>query len=448
MAKRSRSLLSDLRLGFSLGALLLGFATALFTDVTLRHAMEAERSATLNSEGHYILRLLETREDQFRTLAPPESSQVDWSLVDGQGSVMAQSAGGAFLNSVPWGSVHDDPIEYRPDRRHLYSAVALDSPIGTLRIAMDRSSEISVVSHLRRDLALLLLVLAVAAAGLGHLIAKHGLRPLRQIRDETARIEAQDLHRRLDATAFPEELADLASALNGALARLERAFSRLEAFSSDLAHELRTPLQNFRSELEGLVLRPPKDLNLPEAMGSLLEELHRLDKMVDQILFLARSTAGAEVDRQFVAAGAMLQEASAFFGGLAEDVGVAFSIQADPSCLLHADPKLVQRALINLVANALRHTPPGGCITLSARPLDQAAEIAVSDTGTGIPPDMLPRLGDRFLRIHSDRARNTGGAGLGLAIVKGICELHGGSFSVESIVDQGTTVKMTFPDPA
>ncbi len=439
----ARSLLSDLRLGFSLAVLALGVATAALTDVTLRHAMEIEDGRVLRSEGHHILQeLVHAKAPPFPV---PESTQVDWWLLGPEGHRLIGSAGASYFPSVPWNEVGTEPTAFRVEQ-NLYSAIAIPSSVGTLWVGMDRTPEIQIVNHFRRDLAVMIFALTFLAGFIGHFIAKRGLRPLRHIRDETARIEAQDLHRRLDASRFPEELSDLVAALNGALARLESAFARLEAFSSDLAHELRTPLQNLRSELEGRVLRPPKDANLPEILGSLLEELDRLDGMVEQMLFLARSaTPGSAVRPLPVSALALLQKITDFFGPQAEDAGVSLRIEAAADCLVQADPRLLHRALVNLTANALRHTPVGGTVLLSAAQNDFTTTIAVADTGEGIPSDLLPRLGDRFLRVDEGRARATGGAGLGLAIVKGIMELHHGAFHIASQVGEGTTVTLGFP---
>jgi two-component system heavy metal sensor histidine kinase CusS len=431
-----------------MGVLGLGLATAGFADMTLRHAMAAEDGSVLRSEAARILRNLETMAASPTPQPPPESSQVDWWLMAPDGERILKSAGAVFLRSVPWDQVGADPVEFRTDRTHLYSAEALKTPLGILWVAMDRSPEIQVVEHFRRDLAVLLLALTMVSAGLGHLIAKRGLRPLRLIRDETALIEAHDLHRRLDASKFPEELTDLVTALNGALGRLEIAFTRLEAFSSDLAHELRTPMQNLRAELEGRVLRPRPGADLPEFLGSLLEELDRLDHMVEQMLFLARSSVpGAALDQQSLAAGALLRETAAFFNAAAEEAGVEIRTEAPPDLLVFADQRLAHRALQNLLANALRHTPQGGSILISAQVASLATEIKVRDTGSGIPASLLPRLGDRFLRADEEgRDRASGGAGLGLSIVKGIMALHGGTFTVESVLGEGTCVKLRFPD--
>lgn len=442
----ARSLLRDLRLTFSIAVLALGTATAALTDFTLRHAMEAEDGRVLRSEGLRVLQRLETKPD-LETGPEPESSQVDWWLLGRDGRRLAGSAGASYLQSVPWNAVGSEPAAFRLDH-NLYSAIALPSHLGTLWVAMDRTQEIQIVNHLRRDLAMMVFGITFLAGFIGHLIAKRGLRPLRAIRDETAQIEAQDLHRRLDASHFPEELSDLVAALNGALARLEGAFSRLEAFSSDLAHELRTPLQNLRAELEGRVLRPPKDADLPEILGSLLEELDRLDGMVDQMLFLARSAApGSMVEPVEVSAVALFHKITEYFGPQAEEAGVHLTIEAAPDCLIHADPRLLHRALLNLVANALRHTPAGGTIRLAATMDGDTSHLQIRDTGEGIPAQLLPRLGDRFLRVDEGRARATGGAGLGLAIVKGILELHHGAFRVESAEGIGTTVTLSFPFP-
>jgi len=445
----ARSLLSDLRLGFSAGALILGLAMGAFADVALRHSMATEDGLVAISEGRIILRQLEARAKAPPPGPEPESTLVDWRLLALDGKLLMGSAGSRFLGTLDWEGVGTEPVEFRVDGDHLYSAVLLPASMGgTLQVAMDRSNEIEVLFHFRRDLAAVLLLLVALSAVVGHIIARRGLRPLEMIREETSRIEAQDLHRRLNASRFPEELASLVAALNGALARLEGAFARLEAFSSDLAHELRTPIQNLRAELEGCILRPRAAADIPETLGSLLEELNRLDGMVEQMLFLARhSVPGAALDRQSLAAGALMRATAAFFAAAAEETGVSIKTEAPPDLLVYADARLAHRALQNLLANALRHTPAGGHVQLSARAIEGATEIAVTDTGDGIPAALLPRLGDRFLRLDEEgRDRASGGAGLGLAIVKGIITLHGGTFHVESALGEGTTVSLRFPD--
>ncbi|MBS1767699.1 MAG: HAMP domain-containing protein [Acidobacteria bacterium] len=443
----ARSLLADLRLAFSLGVLGLGLATGAVADVTLRHAMAAERNTVLLAEGQRICRRLETEGTRMAAEAPPESSTVDWWLISPQGQRIASSAGSRYLQSVPWDSVGETPDSFRTDPLHLYSAVVVHSSLGTLWVAMDSSAEIQVIGHFRRDFAILLLGLTGLAGLIGHLIARRGLRPLERIRHETALIEAKDLHRRLDATRFPEELASLVSALNAALSRLEHAFKRLEAFSSDLAHEMKTPMQNLRAELEGLVLRPRGVDSLPDTVGSLLDELGRLENMADQMLFLARQTGtGVPLMKAPISVRAVFQETADFFEAAAEEKGLQIRVDAAPGLLVEADPGLLHRVLINLVGNAIRHTPSGGIVSMEGARAMDGMEIIVADTGEGVPPDLLPRLGDRFLRVDAARGRATGGAGLGLAIVKGIMELHGGAFHAGSALGHGTAIRLFFPE--
>lgn len=442
----ARSLLADLRLGFAVGVLGLGLATGVLADVTLRHAMATEQGRILLAEGQRIRHRLETEGTRTAAETPPESSTVDWWLISPQGQRISGSAGSRYLQGVPWDSVTEAPGTFRTDSVHLYSAVVVRSSLGTLWVAMDSSAEIQVIGHFRRDFAILLLGLTGLAGLIGHLIARRGLRPLERIRGETALIEAKDLHRRLDATRFPEELASLVSTLNAALSRLDHAFKRLEAFSSDLAHEMKTPMQNLRAELEGLVLRPREVDSLPDTVGSLLDELGRLENMADQMLFLAQQTgAGIPLMKAPISVRAIFQETADFFEAAAEEKTLQIRLDAAPDLLVEADPALLHRVLINLVGNAIRHTPQGGIVSMEGARAPDGAEIIVADTGEGVPPELLPRLGDRFLRVDAARGRATGGAGLGLAIVKGIMELHGGSFHADSALGRGTAIRLLFP---
>jgi two-component system heavy metal sensor histidine kinase CusS len=229
------------------------------------------------------------------------------------------------------------------------------------------------------------------------------------------------------------------------LDRLQDSFERLSRFSADLAHELRTPINNLVGEAQVTLARERTAAEYARVLQSGLEEHGRLARMIDSMLFLARADqAQSALEVQELEAAAHLRTVAEFYQPLAEEQAVALSCEGD--CRLKADPALVRRALSNLLSNALRCTPAGGAVILSAGMVGNgAAVLRVTDTGTGIGPEHLPRLGDRFYRVDPSRSDGDGGAGLGIAIVRSIMSLHGGELRIDSALGRGTEVSLIFP---
>jgi two-component system heavy metal sensor histidine kinase CusS len=311
--------------------------------------------------------------------------------------------------------------------------------------ALDRSEDEELVSEYRQHIfAILAVALVVCAAG-GYRLARRGLRPLAAVTATAQRIGPAQLGERLDTAGLPAELKSLAGTFNGMLARLEDAFGRLSRFSADIAHELRTPVNALRGEVEVALGRPRTGEEYRDVLGSCLEECGRLARLIDSLLFLARAehpktvlvTEPVDVTRE-------LTTVREFFEPAAAEAGITLITEAEPNLVVPADRTLFQRAVGNLVTNALAHTPSGGKVTLRAVRMEGRVQVEVADTGEGVAPEHLPYLFDRFYR--ADPARSGGGrVGLGLAIVKGVAELHGGTATVESTPGQGTTVALSFP---
>jgi signal transduction histidine kinase len=214
---------------------------------------------------------------------------------------------------------------------------------------------------------------------------------------------------------------------------------------SDIAHELRTPLTNIRGYLEAIrdgVLTPQ-----PAVVDSLYEETMLLNRLVEDLQDLALVEAGQlRLERQPIAVADVIEKTVAAMQSRASEAGpsLATEIPADlPQ--VQADPERVGQVLRNLLSNALHHTPPEGHIGVCARSVPEGVEVAVADTGTGIPPEQAPYVFERFYRADPSRDRATGGAGLGLAIVKQLVEAHGGRVWLESEPGHGTTVHFTLP---
>jgi two-component system heavy metal sensor histidine kinase CusS len=226
------------------------------------------------------------------------------------------------------------------------------------------------------------------------------------------------------------------------LARLEDSFVRLSQFSADIAHELRTPIANIRGEAEVTLnrLRSPEEYR--EVLESTISECEHLGHIVDNLLFLARTEA-AEGHLQLASfdGRAAIEKIAAFCEPIAEEQKLTIRCRGQATVV--ADEMLFGRAVNNLVENATRHTPSGGTIEIALTKRDGHTEVSVTDNGSGIAAEHLPRVFDRFYR--ADSARSSEGVGLGLALVKSIVDLHGGSAKIESEPGRGTTVTLQFP---
>jgi two-component system, OmpR family, heavy metal sensor histidine kinase CusS len=239
------------------------------------------------------------------------------------------------------------------------------------------------------------------------------------------------LDTRLPSNNVPRELVALIDALNSMLARLELGFQRLSQFTADLAHDLRTPLGNMRGASEVALARPRPIDEYQALLVSNIEECERLSRMVESVLFLARADNPQYMTTavDFPVRDQLLRVAD-YFEGIADDVGIA--IQVTASGQLHADIDLFRRAVSNLLANALRYTPRGDTVALTAHETSEGMIVTVANPGTPIPPEHLGRLFDRFYRVDESRSDSSASTGLGLAIVRTIMELHGGNATVES----------------
>ncbi len=288
------------------------------------------------------------------------------------------------------------------------------------------------------------IALATSASALfGWLVARGGLAPLRRITRSVRKVTAAGLNERLETEPWPAELAVLAAEFDRMLERLDASFKRLSQFTADAAHEFRTPLNNLMGATSLALSRERPATDYRETLEAHLEQYHRLNRMLESLLFLAR-TDGSEVPPDFTAidAGRIAREIAEFFGPMAEEAGVDLTVYGDAT--LRSDESLLRMILTNLIANALRFTPPGGRITIGLSPSAGGGHIlTVQDSGCGIGPEHLPHVFDRLYR--ADPSRSSGGAGLGLALVKAIMNLHHGSTSATSEPGRGTTFSLDFP---
>ncbi|MGH2531357.1 MAG: heavy metal sensor histidine kinase [Thermomicrobiales bacterium] len=318
--------------------------------------------------------------------------------------------------------------------------------LGVLQVGMSREE----IDEALRSLVYLLfavgpLVLAGAVAG-GYLLAGRAMAPVEEITRLAAAIDGDDLHARLNLDLPPDELGRLAATFDAMLARIEDAFERQRRFTGDAAHELRTPLSLLRGQVDVALLHPRTDDEYRAALRSLQDDLDRLTGLVSTLLTLARADAGQlALTRAPFDLATTIGVVADQFTHQAEESGVTVNREIR-SCPVVADEDLLVQVLVNLVANALAHTPDGGTVTLGCGAEPTGVRIWVADTGSGIAPEHQARVFDRFYRVDTARSRAHGGAGLGLSITRTIVEAHGGRIDLTSAPGKGTTVEFVFPD--
>lgn len=298
-------------------------------------------------------------------------------------------------------------------------------------VAVDVTHHEHFMASFKRTLWLFVAIAASLAGLLGWVAVKRGLLPLQTIRQGAAGVTASRLDYRLSVDSCPVELIGLTDTLNEMLARLEESFTRLKDFSSDLAHELRTPISNLMTETQVALTRARTADEYREVLASNSEEYERLARMIGDMLFLAQADNGLIVpNREPVDLANEVRELFDFFDALAEEKALRLSLAG--SGQVSGDKLMLRRALANLISNAIRHTPKGGSIRVSIKAESGSTTLAVENSGEPIPAEHLPRLFDRFYRADPSRHRRGEGAGLGLAITRSIVRAHGGDICVKA----------------
>ncbi|MCI0546007.1 MAG: heavy metal sensor histidine kinase [Candidatus Rokubacteria bacterium] len=374
-------------------------------------------------------------------------------VLDGSGRTLIETAG--MRDRVPapgdpaWPALGASRApSARPWDRFVLHARVPPAPADShqIQVALDVSSTEQLLTSYRRRVMLVLALGVVASALLAVVIARRAMAPLRRITAAAEQVSASHLQGRVHPERWPVELTALAQAFDRMLDRLEEAFTRLSQFSADLAHELRTPLGNIRGATEVALSRPRDPAEYRHVLESNLEEMDRLSRMAESLLFLARAeNAQAELVRSTFAAGPAMREIAEFYEPLAAERHVMLTVDGDAT--LRADLSLFRRALGNLVANAITFSRESGRVRLAARPEGGGACIVIEDEGCGIPAEHLSRVFDRFYRAGAGPVNGAPPrTGLGLAIVKSIMVLHGGHVSVASEAGRGTSVTLHFSE--
>lgn len=373
----------------------------------------------------YFNRMLDTRQDLLMI-----------KRAEGETLVNINQAGVALptLAPVPPGrGVNEQALHrwQRPDGVSI-SALALTANdargpliITVARVAQERAQ---MLAQYRRESLIVCLLATLAAALLSPWLIRRGLRAIARLSEATARTGSETLQQPLSLETLPRELLPLGEALNTMRHRLAEDFARLTRFADDLAHELRTPVNILLGQNQVALQRPRSVQEYQSLLAGNIEELEQMTRLIENILFLARADhQNIALKRERLALEPFIHQLTDFLEPLAEEQAITFNVQAQGD--IFADRLLLQRALTNLLTNALRHAPAGSEVRITA--VQETGETVLSVANQGAPIAEAEKLFLRFWR--GDNARHTPGTGLGLALTEAIARLHGG----ETAVDHG-----------
>lgn len=407
----------------------------------LRHALERTRS---NRELETLPRQLEDAFVGHHGLAVVVLTRGQ-TLYSTEGAKFPEELLAETRRKPPRPTLWTDP----ENRRHRGISAEVPTGIkGAAPVVVAVSTDLSHHEHFMHSFrAALWTVMGLAAlltGFLGWVAARRGLAPLRDISRRAAGITANRLDQRLSAASIPVELAEVAETLNEMLARLEESFHRLSDFSSDLAHELRTPVSNLLTQTQVTLSRTRTLDEYQDVLASNAEEFERLSRMIADMLFLAKSDNDLIIPhREKVDLAAEVNSLFEFYEALVEEKDVTLTCSGSGS--VFGDRLMLRRAVNNLLSNAVRHTPEGGRIAVRVNDSDSSTIVlSVENTGKTIVPEHMPRLFDRFFRVDASRQYFGEGAGLGLAITRSIARAHGGEAYARS-EDGVTTFEIRLP---
>lgn len=421
----------------------------------LREEVELESEA--REYEHFYIRLLDEHNTPLLT-TPEMADELDLSRFDGETRSTPEPEPPESATTEPEDAGHETPeravppsVSIKGKHGHAFRIATARARVGetgthtdTIQVAIDVSQEEDLLGRFRLWFWTILLTASAVFPVVGYYLARRGIHPVEEIAETARRISSNNLRERIGAEGYPLELAALAGTFNEMLDRLQDSFERISRFSTDIAHDLRTPVNNIRGEAEVALARARTVDEYRDVLESSLEEAVRLSDLIGNLLFLARTESPlAHLHWERVDVTELLERVCDYYEASAAEAGI--SLRTKPSAqpvLAELDRMLMQRAIDNLISNAVAHTPPGGSVELSASTEGKSIRIDVSDTGVGVPPEALPRVFDRFFRVDPSRSQSSGGTGLGLAIVQGILSLHGGTAEIASEHGRGTVVTL------
>jgi heavy metal sensor kinase len=448
-----------------------GVLTAMFallggtSAILLDHGLRKNVDDSLNSVARTIAESVRRQaffgpdiEESLRSMLGPELAERFFQLLDPFGrpdprlvppgrSRLPLSA--EALRNAERGQPTLETVALRRKSENLFRLLTFPvvrngATVNIVQVAMSLEN----VEATRSSFLLILLFLApVALAGSalgGWFLARRALRPVEAMVEAARRIEAEDLTQRIPALASDDELGRLTFVLNDMLARLERSFGAVRRFSADAAHELRTPLTILKGEIEVALRSSEGPAEIRQTLASCLEEVERLNSLVEDLLLMARMEGNALSTRPSrVNLAEVLDNVAPALSELAARAGNQCTVAAATPVWIEGYDSLLFRLVFNLAENAIKYTPAGGQIEVTLQQQGGSAVLEVKDNGRGIASDAQEHIFDRF--YQGDPAREGSGAGLGLALVRSIVQLHQGQIRVSSALGEGSCFHVTLP---
>lgn len=399
---------------------------------------EARDIASMVADGHALRDVMLGHDDLHLALTLPHTRHALIRIGAAADASTVRFAGRA-TSMVEWSApVHGRMLSLVDGARTLAGEEVM------VHLTLARRADDRLLGAVLRGIAFALpgiLLLIAAATWWG---TRRGLRPLTDFRALADAVSTLRLGSRLVLADLPEELEQTAAAFNTMLARLDEGVARLAEFSADLAHEMRNPLANLMGKTQVALSQARSASEYRLVLESNVEEFERLARLVDDMLFLARSDRpGDAADRERVELDAEAMRLVEYFSPLAEEAGIRMDVVG--SAAVVGDRPMIQRALSNLLSNALRYAPSGSRIDIQIGDRTHGVTLSVQNSGAGIAAEHLPKLFERFYRVDPARSRAEGGTGLGLAIVRTIMRLHDGTAEVTSNPQGPTRFTLRFP---
>ena len=333
-------------------------------------------------------------------------------------------------------------LRTRGEFRELIHAV----PTGTrVLVGTSLTTTLAELNKLASTLAVIGFGIVVLGSAVGWWLAVRALRPINEISNAAVMIAAGDLGKRINTSETESELGQLATVLNSTFARLETAFAQQQQFTSDAAHELRTPVSVIVTQTQSTLTRERTPEEYRETLEACQRAAQRMRRLIESLLELARFDTGQETLRRapFDLANTV-RDCVELIRPLAKLREIVIHCELSP-CEMLGDSERLGQVVTNLLSNAVNHNKDGGEIRILTRWENNTALLTVSDNGPGITTEHLPRIFERFYRADTARTSSQGRSGLGLAISKAIIEAHGGSIDVQSQVGNGSTFTVRLP---